>query len=350
MKYLEVFKIRLSLILVMLALIGWSSNSFAQWQYSGSNIYYNSGNVGIGTTSPANNLHLLTTINGGGATLETSMDNVYLSLSNTGTNGNYWRLASTSGTSSLGGSTGNFAISKNGMDAQFVINNSGNVGIGTTSPANNLHLLTTINGGGATLETSMANVYLSLNNTGTNGNYWRLASTSGTSSLGGSTGNFAISKNGINAHFVINNSGFVGIGTVSPDAKLEVADGDILVSNYNNGLILTSPNGTKYKVSVDNSGTLTTEIITKISTNESDNNIKVYPNPVENILTIDLDEYKNQNISVELFDVTGKMVLFKSFNTAKVIVDLNDFITGTYILKIKDKEGNILHSEKVVKK
>ena len=100
----------------------------------------NSGNIGIGTMSPVNNLHLVTTINGGGVTLETSQDNVYLILKNTGPNGNAWRLASTSEGSSYGGSTGNFAISNHGMIPQFVINNNGNVGINTTNPASKLNV------------------------------------------------------------------------------------------------------------------------------------------------------------------------------------------------------------------
>ena len=49
----------------------------------------------------------------------------------------------------------------------------------------------------------------------------------------------------------------VGIGTTSPGSKLEVQGGDIEVNDSASGLILKSPDGTKYRITVANGGTLT---------------------------------------------------------------------------------------------
>jgi hypothetical protein len=59
-------------------------------------------------------------------------------------------------------------------------------------------------------------------------------------------------------NFIINNgiSTMVGVGTGSPTSKLTV-DGDIEVFGSANGLILESPDGTRYRVTVANGGTLT---------------------------------------------------------------------------------------------
>jgi hypothetical protein len=52
--------------------------------------------------------------------------------------------------------------------------------------------------------------------------------------------------------------GNVGIGTTSPASKLTVTGGDIEVTDSASGIILKSPNGTRYRITVDNAGALTT--------------------------------------------------------------------------------------------
>ena len=52
--------------------------------------------------------------------------------------------------------------------------------------------------------------------------------------------------------------GKVGIGTDSPASKLTVNGGDIEVEDENKGLILHSPNNTRYRITVANDGTLST--------------------------------------------------------------------------------------------
>ena len=65
--------------------------------------------------------------------------------------------------------------------------------------------------------------------------------------------------------YVVGNSEFygnVGIGTTNPTDKLTVRGGDISVGiNTSNGLVLTSANGTKYKLFVSNVGVLSTVLV-----------------------------------------------------------------------------------------
>jgi hypothetical protein len=56
--------------------------------------------------------------------------------------------------------------------------------------------------------------------------------------------------------------GAVGIGTTTPNAKLQVTGGDIAVTDSEKGVILKSQNGTCYRVSVNNDGTLNSASIT----------------------------------------------------------------------------------------
>jgi len=69
-----------------------------------------------------------------------------------------------------------------------------------------------------------------------------------------------------NLIFITNNEDFVyltpdkkiGVGTSTPLSTLEVATGDIEVTNPVNGLILRSPSGIRWRVTVDDNGVLTT--------------------------------------------------------------------------------------------
>jgi hypothetical protein len=57
-------------------------------------------------------------------------------------------------------------------------------------------------------------------------------------------------------------SGNLGVGVINPADKLTVRGGDISVGiNTSNGLVLTSDNGTKYRLFVSNAGVLSTVLV-----------------------------------------------------------------------------------------
>lgn len=167
------------------------------------------GRVGIGTTSPAQPLH----VNGAVAL---------------GSNSDYWRLNPTGGNLELGivGTTANRAVSIVNPDAtgQAHLYVEGNVGIGTTSPAMKLDV---VGNSRVTGEMSiMANATI--------GGSAAVAGLTTTGSLVTTT-TASVGEN-------LAVGGSVGVGTVSPFMKMQVHNGGLAITGTNGGVLHLSDN------------------------------------------------------------------------------------------------------------
>ena len=68
----------------------------------------------------------------------------------------------------------------------------------------------------------------------------------------------AVNNSSFESQFIVGAGGSVGVGTENPTAKLHVI-GDARVGfDTSQGVILTSPNSTQYRLIVDDSGNLST--------------------------------------------------------------------------------------------
>ncbi len=72
----------------------------------------------------------------------------------------------------------------------------------------------------------------------------------------------------------------------------------------------------------------------------SGQDIKVYPNPVKDVITIELPYAFNENILVELVDATGKVVKSQTYNTKETIINENikSLSSGVYQVKVSVEE------------
>ena len=80
-----------------------------------------------------------------------------------------------------------------------------------------------------------------------------------------------------------------------------------------------------------------------------DSDLKVYPNPTSELVTIHFSAPK-KNLVYSLSDLTGRMLESKTLSTTETNINLKKYASGTYLLKINDKNAQSLQSFKIIKK
>lgn len=79
-----------------------------------------------------------------------------------------------------------------------------------------------------------------------------------------------------------------------------------------------------------------------------DNNIQVYPNPIEEILNIEILNYEQNPISnILLYDINGKLIneIVINKDDLKYIINFNDLSSGFYVLKFFNNDIEILSTK-----
>lgn len=85
-----------------------------------------------------------------------------------------------------------------------------------------------------------------------------------------------------------------------------------------------------------------------IDENIFDGNVKIYPNPTNNIITVDLKLLSRNDLEINLMDNVGRILTnkkYQSITELKEAIDLSQYAAGTYILTINNE-----YHYKVIKK
>ena len=76
--------------------------------------------------------------------------------------------------------------------------------------------------------------------------------------------------------------------------------------------------------------------------------IKVFPNPTQDFITIQFSEYIEDS-RYSLYDFTGKLIETKLVNSANTEINLDKYASGQYILKLTNKSRQPIQTFQIVK-
>jgi hypothetical protein len=96
--------------------------------------------------------------------------------------------------------------------------------------------------------------------------------------------------------------------------------------------------------SVPSNWIASTNTITSVSETENNTNLKFYPTPVKDNLSI---EYSGTIKSVELLDIQGKSIRKIDINSGNYKLDMSSFLQGIYLIRVITPDGNFI--QKIIK-
>ena len=77
--------------------------------------------------------------------------------------------------------------------------------------------------------------------------------------------------------------------------------------------------------------------------------IRVYPNPFQKNIQIELPEHAVEGTVFNLYDISGKKVNYQRLTSMQTQLPLQSLVKGVYIYQVIDNKGRLVGSGKLVK-
>ncbi len=79
-------------------------------------------------------------------------------------------------------------------------------------------------------------------------------------------------------------------------------------------------------------------------------NITTYPNPTSSFINIKINDYNKENLSYELYDLLGKVLIKKRITSDFTKINIKDLPNAVYLLKLSNSSNENIKTLKIIKK
>ena len=104
---------------------------------------------------------------------------------------------------------------------------------------------------------------------------------------------------------------------------------------------------------VDDDGTTSFSNVVAVLVEGKMGEARFFPNPVQGSLTYQFNAQQNKQLTLRMTDVLGRVLQDWTYNTQiginTEVLDLSAFAAGTYSITVYNEQGEVLHTERIVK-
>jgi hypothetical protein len=137
----------------------------------------------------------------------------------------------------------------------------------------------------------------------------------------------------------------VGVKFTQANGSLNFTVGELVVKNQ------TDANGNTLGSGFTNAATGSTTVLSVNTPDKGILNVSVYPNPTTDLITVDVVSTTLSRLVVEITDLQGKTISSSQYAgiSNKIGISTAAYAAGTYLLLLKNENGNLLGDYKIIK-
>lgn len=78
--------------------------------------------------------------------------------------------------------------------------------------------------------------------------------------------------------------------------------------------------------------------------------MRVYPNPTTNSLSLKIEDYQQEKMNYQIYDLNGRKVGQGKVTSKETDINMSDFASATYLIYVLDQDNKTNQTFKIIKK